>query len=53
MPDAELDRATMWIKARQGKDGKFKDPAVEDQAKKIVSLYLVCGQCLNVILQHD
>ncbi|XP_024156138.1 uncharacterized protein LOC112164132 [Rosa chinensis] len=38
MSDSELDRATMWIKARQDKNGGFKDPLVEEKAKKIAAL---------------
>ncbi|XP_040361895.1 uncharacterized protein LOC121049266 [Rosa chinensis] len=38
MDEAELDRATMWIKARQDKNGGFKDPLVEEKAKEIADL---------------
>ncbi|XP_040374653.1 uncharacterized protein LOC121052830 [Rosa chinensis] len=38
IPIEELDRATMWIKARQDKSGNFKGPAVKKKVKKIESL---------------
>ncbi|PRQ55760.1 hypothetical protein RchiOBHm_Chr1g0328151 [Rosa chinensis] len=50
MDEAELDRATMWIKARQDKNGGFKDPLVEEKAKKIVSFYLVCEKALQMLI---
>ncbi|PRQ35394.1 putative transposase, Ptta/En/Spm, plant [Rosa chinensis] len=34
----QLDRATMWIKARQDKNGQFKQAEVEETAKKIENL---------------
>jgi hypothetical protein len=37
LTEEELDRATMWIKARQDKNGNFKQQEVEQKAKKIVS----------------
>lgn len=36
IPESELDRATMWIKARQDKHGNFKDVEVEQKADEIV-----------------
>ncbi|KAM5546536.1 hypothetical protein ABKV19_002361 [Rosa sericea] len=36
-PIEELDRATMWIKARQDKTGSFNGPVIEKAAEKIVS----------------
>ncbi|XP_062027082.1 uncharacterized protein LOC133743232 [Rosa rugosa] len=38
MPLEQLDRATMWIKARQDKNGQFKQAEVEETAKKIENL---------------
>ncbi|XP_061988645.1 uncharacterized protein LOC133712759 [Rosa rugosa] len=38
IPIEELDRATMWIKARQDKSGNFKGPAVKKKVEKIESL---------------
>ncbi|PRQ37919.1 putative transposase, Ptta/En/Spm, plant, transposase, Tnp1/En/Spm [Rosa chinensis] len=34
-PIEELDRATMWIKARQDKTGSFNGPVIEKAAEKI------------------
>ncbi|XP_062015019.1 uncharacterized protein LOC133731647 isoform X2 [Rosa rugosa] len=34
-PIEELDRATMWIKARQDKTGSFNGPAIEKAVEKI------------------
>ncbi|KAK9939272.1 hypothetical protein M0R45_015973 [Rubus argutus] len=36
--EEELDRATMWIKAQQDKNGNFKQQEVEQKAKKIIKL---------------
>ncbi|XP_040367479.1 uncharacterized protein LOC112180552 [Rosa chinensis] len=38
VPLQELDRATMWIKARQDRNGNFKQPEVEKKAEKIEHL---------------
>ncbi|XP_062002246.1 uncharacterized protein LOC133720074 isoform X3 [Rosa rugosa] len=38
VPESELDRATMWIKARQDKHGNFKDSEVEQKATEIDKL---------------
>ncbi|KAM5573609.1 hypothetical protein ABKV19_013246 [Rosa sericea] len=38
MPLQKLDRATMWVKARQDKNGCFKEPEVEKTAKRIERL---------------
>ncbi|KAK9947973.1 hypothetical protein M0R45_003566 [Rubus argutus] len=38
LTEEELDRATMWIKARQDKNGNFKQEEVEQKAKKIIKL---------------
>lgn len=40
MPDEEIDRATLWIKGRQTKQGTFKDVRVKETAEKIV--YTLC-----------
>ncbi|XP_062005381.1 uncharacterized protein LOC133722511 [Rosa rugosa] len=54
MADGELDRATMWIKARQDKNGGFKDPSIE-KANKIVSrsYFGLSKGIFNVMLQHN
>lgn len=36
MPEEEIDRATLWIKGRQTKEGTFKDVRVKETANKIV-----------------
>ncbi|CAL8136871.1 unnamed protein product [Prunus armeniaca] len=38
MPGVEIDRSTLWKKARQDKDGNILDPKVAEKAKLIVSL---------------
>ncbi|XP_040364380.1 uncharacterized protein LOC121049956 [Rosa chinensis] len=38
VPLEELDRTTMWIKARQDRNGNFKQPEVEKKAEKIEHL---------------
>ncbi|PRQ58873.1 putative Ulp1 protease family catalytic domain, putative transposase, Ptta/En/Spm, plant [Rosa chinensis] len=38
VPLEQLDRATMWIKARQDRNGQFKQAEVEETAKKIENL---------------
>lgn len=38
MPDEEIDRATLWIKGRQTKQGTFKDVRVKETAEKIETL---------------
>ncbi|PRQ18019.1 putative transposase, Ptta/En/Spm, plant, transposase, Tnp1/En/Spm [Rosa chinensis] len=38
MEESSLDRATMWIKARQDKNGSFKYPSIEEKAQKIADL---------------
>ncbi|XP_040367463.1 uncharacterized protein LOC112179893 [Rosa chinensis] len=38
MEEEEIDRATLWIKARQTKQGTFKDEETKQCAEKIVTL---------------
>ncbi|XP_062014258.1 uncharacterized protein LOC133730738 [Rosa rugosa] len=38
MSDEEVDRATLWIKGRQTKDGSFKDEESKNTAEKIANL---------------
>ncbi|CAL8992946.1 unnamed protein product [Prunus brigantina] len=38
MPGVEIDRSTLWKKARQDKDGNIPDPKVAEKANLIVSL---------------
>ncbi|XP_040372966.1 uncharacterized protein LOC121052304 [Rosa chinensis] len=38
MSDEEVDRATLWIKGRQTKDGSFKDEESKRTAEKIANL---------------
>lgn len=37
MPGVEIDRSTLWKKAREDKQGNFPDPKVAEKAKIIVS----------------
>ncbi|CAL8153031.1 unnamed protein product [Prunus armeniaca] len=39
MPGVEIDRSTLWKKARQDKLGNIPDPKVAEKAKLIVSLH--------------
>lgn len=39
MPGVEIDRSTLWKKARQDKHGNIPDPKVAEKAKLIVSLF--------------
>ena len=39
MPGVEIDRSTLWKKARQDKHGNIPDPKVAEKAKLIVSLH--------------
>jgi len=38
MPGVEIDRSTLWKRARQDKHGNIPDPKVAEKAKLIVSL---------------
>ncbi|KAM5580900.1 hypothetical protein ABKV19_010223 [Rosa sericea] len=38
MGDEDIDRATLWIKGRQSKDGSFKDEETKKKAEKIDAL---------------
>ncbi|XP_062014987.1 uncharacterized protein LOC133731628 [Rosa rugosa] len=41
VPEEEIDRATLWVKGRQTKQGTFKHDVIKDTAEKIVcTLYL-------------
>ena len=38
IPGEELSRGVLWLKARQDKNGNFKDPATQAAADRIVSV---------------
>ncbi|XP_040373400.1 uncharacterized protein LOC121052439 [Rosa chinensis] len=38
MDEEEIDRATLWVRGRQTKDGHFKDDNTKETAEKIASL---------------
>ena len=46
MPGVEIDRSTLWKRARQDKHGNIPDPKVAEKAKLIVSLLSLCFKFL-------
>lgn len=36
-PEMEIDRSATWVRARQDKDGNYKDPKLKEIAEEIVS----------------
>ncbi|CAL9020762.1 unnamed protein product [Prunus brigantina] len=53
MPGVEIDRSTLWKRARQDKHGNIPDPKVAEKAKLIVSLLTLLAKAKSVFRQSN